>query len=79
MLREGELFLFYWNLWFTVNYIRIIKCFVYILFISKVPIDWEPVNVTPIIKNGRTVIPDGAINSVKKNTIALKGRININS
>uniref|UniRef100_A0A1D1YK94 Isocitrate dehydrogenase [NAD] subunit 2, mitochondrial n=1 Tax=Anthurium amnicola TaxID=1678845 RepID=A0A1D1YK94_9ARAE len=40
---------------------------------AGVPIDWEPVNVTPIIKNGRTVIPDGAINSVKKNTIALKG------
>jgi isocitrate dehydrogenase (NAD+) len=29
--------------------------------------------VTPILKGGKTVIPDTAINSVKKNTVALKG------
>lgn len=29
--------------------------------------------MTPILKGGKTVIPDLAINSVKKNTVALKG------
>lgn len=39
----------------------------------KVPIEWEEVSVAPILKGGKTVIPDVAINSVKKNTVALKG------
>ncbi len=39
----------------------------------KVPIEWEEVSVTPILKGGKTVIPDAAIQSVKKNTVALKG------
>jgi len=40
---------------------------------AKAPIDWEPVDVTPQLKDGKTVIPDEAIQSVKKNYIALKG------
>ncbi|CAG8554077.1 10257_t:CDS:10 [Cetraspora pellucida] len=40
---------------------------------AEVPIEWEAVNVTPVIKKGKTVIPDEALNSVKKNTVALKG------
>lgn len=40
---------------------------------QQVPIDWEEVSVTPVVKGGKTVIPDVAINSVKKNTVALKG------
>src|SRR5271168_2353902 len=40
---------------------------------AKVPIKWESVDVTPRLKDGRTVIPDEAINSVKKNYVALKG------
>ncbi|CAG8434794.1 11752_t:CDS:2 [Ambispora gerdemannii] len=40
---------------------------------AKVPIDWESVSVTPILKKGRVSIPEEALNSVKKNTIALKG------
>ncbi|KAI9867458.1 MAG: NAD-dependent isocitrate dehydrogenase [Trichoglossum hirsutum] len=40
---------------------------------AKAPIDWEPVDVTPILKDGRTAIPDEAISSVKKNYVALKG------
>ncbi|EJD53593.1 hypothetical protein AURDEDRAFT_133307 [Auricularia subglabra TFB-10046 SS5] len=40
---------------------------------ANVPIDWEEVSVTPVLKGGKTVIPDAAINSVKKNTVALKG------
>ncbi|KAJ1977369.1 NAD-dependent isocitrate dehydrogenase [Dimargaris xerosporica] len=40
---------------------------------AKVPIEWESVNVTPILRNGRTTIPDDALHSVQKNTIALKG------
>ncbi|KZF23449.1 isocitrate dehydrogenase [NAD] subunit 2, mitochondrial [Xylona heveae TC161] len=40
---------------------------------AKVPIVWEPVDVTPQLKDGKTVIPDAAIDSVKKNYVALKG------
>ncbi|KAF9177242.1 NAD-dependent isocitrate dehydrogenase [Haplosporangium sp. Z 767] len=40
---------------------------------AGVPIEWEPVSVTPVIKNGKTAIPDEALHSVKKNTVALKG------
>ncbi|KJA30223.1 hypothetical protein HYPSUDRAFT_32359 [Hypholoma sublateritium FD-334 SS-4] len=40
---------------------------------AQVPIQWEEVSVTPILKGGKTVIPDNAIQSVKKNTVALKG------
>ncbi|GHJ88317.1 hypothetical protein NliqN6_4719 [Naganishia liquefaciens] len=40
---------------------------------AKVPIKWEEVDVTPILKNGKTAIPDAAIASIKKNTVALKG------
>jgi isocitrate dehydrogenase (NAD+) len=40
---------------------------------AKVPIKWEPVDVTPRLKDGRTVIPDEAIASVQKNYVALKG------
>jgi hypothetical protein len=39
----------------------------------QAPISWEEVDVTPILKDGKTVIPDRAIESVKKNTVALKG------
>ena len=37
------------------------------------PINWEEVSVNPVLKGGKTVIPDTAIQSVKKNTVALKG------
>ncbi|KDQ29406.1 hypothetical protein PLEOSDRAFT_1064201 [Pleurotus ostreatus PC15] len=40
---------------------------------ANVPIQWEEVSVTPILKGGKTVIPDAAIQSVKRNTVALKG------
>ena len=39
----------------------------------QAPIKWDPVDVTPHLKDGRTVIPDKAIDSVKTNFIALKG------
>lgn len=42
---------------------------------TQVPIEWEEVSVTPILKGGKTVIPDAAIASVKKNTVALKGAV----
>ncbi|KDQ64554.1 hypothetical protein JAAARDRAFT_166944 [Jaapia argillacea MUCL 33604] len=40
---------------------------------ANVPIQWEEVDVTPVLKGGKTVIPEPAIHSVKKNTVALKG------
>ncbi|EIE79909.1 hypothetical protein G6F57_001212 [Rhizopus arrhizus] len=40
---------------------------------AKTPIEWEEVDVTPIIKDGKTAIPDSAIASVRKSTVALKG------
>lgn len=39
----------------------------------KTPISWESVDVTPILKDGKTAIPDAAIENIKKNKIALKG------
>jgi len=40
---------------------------------AGVPIKWESVDVTPRLMNGRTVIPDEAIQSVMNNYVALKG------
>ena len=40
---------------------------------AKVPIVWEEVDVTPTIVEGRSVIPQVSIDSIKSNTIALKG------
>jgi isocitrate dehydrogenase (NAD+) len=40
---------------------------------AGVPIKWESVDVTPRLKDGRTVIPDEAIDSVNRNLVALKG------
>ncbi|SAM01873.1 hypothetical protein [Absidia glauca] len=40
---------------------------------AKTPIEWEEVDVTPIIKDGKTAIPEEAITSVRKSTVALKG------
>ncbi|TFY81875.1 hypothetical protein EWM64_g2138 [Hericium alpestre] len=39
----------------------------------KVPIQWEEVSVNPVLKEGKTVIPDDAVQSIRKNTVALKG------
>ncbi|GAD96534.1 isocitrate dehydrogenase, NAD-dependent [Paecilomyces variotii No. 5] len=40
---------------------------------ANAPVKWEPVDVTPILKDGKTAIPDEAIQSVQKNYVALKG------
>ena len=40
---------------------------------AGVPIQWDSVDVTPRLKDGKTVIPDEAIKSVKDNYVALKG------
>ncbi|KAI8343949.1 isocitrate dehydrogenase, NAD-dependent [Chlamydoabsidia padenii] len=40
---------------------------------AKTPIEWEEVDVTPVIKDGKTAIPEEAIASVRKSTVALKG------
>jgi len=40
---------------------------------AKVPIVWEPINVAPILVDGRSTIPEESIKSIKKNTVALKG------
>lgn len=40
---------------------------------ANVPIVWEEVNVTPVLKDGKTAIPNDALHSIKKNCIALKG------
>ncbi len=40
---------------------------------AKVPIEWEPVDVTPILVDGKTTIPADAVASVKRNLVALKG------
>ncbi|MBW0517440.1 hypothetical protein O181_057155 [Austropuccinia psidii MF-1] len=40
---------------------------------AKVPITWEERDVTPILVNGRSTIPQDAIDSIRENTVALKG------
>lgn len=40
---------------------------------AGVPIKWEPIDVTPRVKDGKTVIPDESIASVGRNYVALKG------
>ncbi|ODQ53328.1 hypothetical protein SAICODRAFT_91783 [Saitoella complicata NRRL Y-17804] len=40
---------------------------------AHVPIEWEPVDVGPILVDGKSAIPEDAVRSIKKNTIALKG------
>lgn len=52
------------------------KCLNYFLdLLTKLqaPIKWESVDVTPRLKDGKTVIPDEAIESVTNNYVALKG------
>ncbi|KAI9356827.1 isocitrate dehydrogenase, NAD-dependent [Pilaira anomala] len=40
---------------------------------AKAPIEWEEVDVTPFIKDGKVTIPEEAVQSVRKSTVALKG------
>jgi isocitrate dehydrogenase (NAD+) len=40
---------------------------------AGVPIKWEPIDVTPRVVDGKTVIPDESIASVGRNFVALKG------
>lgn len=49
------------------------------LSFSQAPVKWEPVDVTPILKDGKTAIPDEAIKSVQKNYVALKGPLAVSS
>ncbi|KAB8337058.1 hypothetical protein FH972_021362 [Carpinus fangiana] len=37
------------------------------------PIKWEPVDVTPQLRDGKTVIPQESIDSITRNYVALKG------
>jgi isocitrate dehydrogenase (NAD+) len=39
----------------------------------KAPVKWEPVDVTPILKDGKTTIAQETIDSIKRNKVALKG------
>lgn len=45
----------------------------------QAPVSWEPVDVTPILKDGRTAIPDAAIESIERNKVALKGPLAVSS
>lgn len=40
---------------------------------AKAPIKWEPVDVTPILKDGKTTIASETIESINRNKVALKG------
>ncbi|RCK66594.1 Isocitrate dehydrogenase [NAD] subunit 2, mitochondrial [Candida viswanathii] len=40
---------------------------------AEVPINWEPVDVTPLLIDGKTTLPQPAVDSVNKNLVALKG------
>ena len=49
--------------------------FLFDIYLAQVPLQWEEVSVTPVLKGGKTVIPDVAIQSVKRNAVALKGKL----
>ncbi|CAG8952477.1 hypothetical protein HYFRA_00001224 [Hymenoscyphus fraxineus] len=40
---------------------------------AKAPVKWEPVDVTPMLKDGKTTIADATIESINRNKVALKG------
>lgn len=40
---------------------------------ADIPIEWEPVDVTPLLIDGKTTLPQPAIDSVNRNLVALKG------
>ncbi|CAN3356393.1 isocitrate dehydrogenase [NAD] subunit 2, mitochondrial [Diutina catenulata] len=40
---------------------------------ADVPIEWESVDVTPLLIDGKTTLPQPAVDSVNKNLVALKG------
>ncbi|KAI8998370.1 hypothetical protein BC832DRAFT_565589 [Gaertneriomyces semiglobifer] len=52
---------------------EISKSVVDIFAAEGVPIVWESVDVYPILKDGKTTIPDDALVSINKNKVALKG------
>ena len=39
---------------------------------AKVPIKWEPIDITPVFVDGTVSIPAPAINSIRRNGVALK-------
>lgn len=40
---------------------------------AKAPIKWEPVDVTPMLRDGKTTIASETIDSINRNKVALKG------
>ncbi|BFZ58992.1 NAD-dependent isocitrate dehydrogenase [Savitreella phatthalungensis] len=52
---------------------EISKSVVDIFAAAKVPIEWEECDVTPVLKDGKTAIPEAAVENIRKNTVALKG------
>lgn len=40
---------------------------------ADVPIDWESVDVSPLLIDGKTTLPQPAVDSVNRNLVALKG------
>jgi isocitrate dehydrogenase (NAD+) len=42
-------------------------------------VKWEPVDVTPQLKDGKTTIPSETIESIKRNKVALKGPLAVSN
>ncbi|KAI1849304.1 hypothetical protein JX265_012135 [Neoarthrinium moseri] len=40
---------------------------------AKAPVTWEPVDVTPVFRDGKQTIPEETIESIQRNKVALKG------
>ena len=40
---------------------------------ANIPIEWESVDVTPLLIDGKTTLPQPAVDSVNRNLVALKG------
>ncbi len=45
----------------------------------QTPIKWEPVDVTPQLKDGKTTIPEETIESIRQNKVALKGPLAVSN
>jgi isocitrate dehydrogenase len=45
----------------------------------QAPVSWEPVDVTPIMKDGRQTIPSETIESIQRNKVALKGPLAVSA
>lgn len=50
-----------------------------VLIHAQAPVSWEPVDVTPVLVDGKQSIPSETIESIQRNKVALKGPLAVGS